>query len=302
MKQDRSSVFGVHSAPTGTIESPELGRTEKKKHIEAQATHTDHVSEAPAHVSVRSLNKIFGDPSDAAAVVAVKDASFDVEKGEFVTLVGPSGCGKSTLLNMISGLEEPTTGDITVHGEVLKDRRGQFGYMFQKDLLLPWRKIVSNVALGLEVKGSDKKEARRGALELLTRFGLDEFADKYASQLSGGMRQRVALMRTLIVNTDCLLLDEPFGALDAMTRMVMQEWLLSIWESERRSVIFITHDIEEAIFLSDRVLTMSARPGRITGEFKINLPRPRSKEIHTSNEFIDLKKQVLDKIYNEVAM
>ena len=257
---------------------------------------------AAAHLAVRSLNKVYLDPTGGAQVVAVKDADFSVAKGEFVSLVGPSGCGKSTVLNMIAGLETPTSGDILVHGDPLPDRRGHFGYMFQKDLLLPWRRIVANVALGLEVKGTPNREARDRALALLTRFGLGEFANNYASQLSGGMRQRVALMRTLIVDTDCLLLDEPFGALDAMTRMTMQEWLLGIWESEKRSVVFITHDIEEAIFLSDRVLTMSARPGRITGEFVIGLPRPRTREMYTNTEFIALKKRILEEIYSGIEV
>ena len=288
--------MGYQAAPVGGV-AIRAGRTQV-----TGMTQESSLLNAAAHLAVRSLNKVYLDPTGGAQVVAVKDADFSVAKGEFVSLVGPSGCGKSTVLNMIAGLETPTSGDILVHGDPLPDRRGHFGYMFQKDLLLPWRRIVANVALGLEVKGTPNREARDRALALLTRFGLGEFANNYASQLSGGMRQRVALMRTLIVDTDCLLLDEPFGALDAMTRMTMQEWLLGIWESEKRSVVFITHDIEEAIFLSDRVLTMSARPGRITGEFVIGLPRPRTREMYTNTEFIALKKRILEEIYSGIEV
>jgi ABC-type nitrate/sulfonate/bicarbonate transport system ATPase subunit len=192
-----------------------------------------------------------------------------------------------------------TAGRIVIDGEEVADRRANFGYMFQKDLLFPWRTIRNNVAVGLEVLGVPKKDARAQAQAILDRFELGRFANKYPVQLSGGMRQRVALMRTLLCDREMLLLDEPFGALDALTRSIMQEWLLGIWENDHRTIIFITHDIEEAVFLSDRVLMMSARPGIIKDEIKIDLGRPRDHRIVTSPRFTELKKAILDQIYEE---
>jgi len=250
-------------------------------------------------VSLLDISKTFVDDGDGEEVVAVDGVSFDVHDAEFVTIVGPSGCGKSTILNVIAGLEQPTAGRIVIDGEEIADRRTNFGYMFQKDLLFPWRTIRNNVAVGLEVLGVPKKDARAQAQAILDRFELGRFANKYPVQLSGGMRQRVALMRTLLCEREILLLDEPFGALDALTRSIMQEWLLGIWENDHRTIIFITHDIEEAIFLSDRVLMMSARPGIIKDEIKIDLERPRDHRIVTSPRFTELKKVILDQIYEE---
>jgi ABC-type nitrate/sulfonate/bicarbonate transport system ATPase subunit len=250
-------------------------------------------------VSLLDISKTFVDDGDGEEVVAVDGVSFDVHDAEFVTILGPSGCGKSTILNVIAGLEQPTVGRIIIDGEEIADRRTNFGYMFQKDLLFPWRTIRNNVAVGLEVLGVPKKDARAQAQAILDRFELGRFANKYPVQLSGGMRQRVALMRTLLCEREILLLDEPFGALDALTRSIMQEWLLGIWENDHRTIIFITHDIEEAIFLSDRVLMMSARPGIIKDEIKIDLERPRDHRIVTSPRFTELKKVILDQIYEE---
>ena len=250
-------------------------------------------------VSLLDISKTFVDDGGGEEVVAVDGVSFDVHDAEFVTIVGPSGCGKSTVLNVIAGLEQQTAGRIIIDGEEIADRRTNFGYMFQKDLLFPWRTIRSNVAVGLEVLGVPKKDARAQAQAILDRFELGRFANKYPVQLSGGMRQRVALMRTLLCEREILLLDEPFGALDALTRSIMQEWLLGIWENDHRTIIFITHDIEEAIFLSDRVLMMSARPGIIKDEIKIDLERPRDHRIVTSPRFTELKKVILDQIYEE---
>ena len=242
----------------------------------------------------------FGSNEDS--VQAVADASFKVNNREFMTIVGPSGCGKTTVLNMLAGLLEPTTGRILVDGEEVEDRRKYSVYMFQRDLLLPWRKIVDNVALGIEILGTPRRECRERAQEILDRFDLGQFASKYPGQLSGGMRQRAALMRTLLCPKDILLLDEPFGALDALTRAGMQEWLLQVWERDHRTVVFITHDIEEAIFLSDRVLVMSARPGTIKLELGIDLPRPRERTIDTSPEFNELKGEVREAIYEEGSL
>lgn len=257
----------------------------------------------PSHkgwVALEGVSKTFRDDGgDGEPVHAVDNVGFEVRPSEFVAIVGPSGCGKSTILNMIAGLEEPTSGRILVDGGEVLDRRNYFGYMFQEDLLFAWRTIRDNVSLGLEVLGTPKKEARVRAQELLDRFGLGGFAGKYPIQLSGGMRQRAALMRTLVCEREMLLLDEPFGALDALTRSIMQEWLLKIWEEDHRTIIFITHDIEEAVFLADRVLMMSARPGRIKGDIEIDIPRPRDHTIVTSARFTELKKVILDQIYEE---
>src|SRR5690349_11411638 len=209
-------------------------------------------------VELKGVDKVFPPQGAGQPVVALSNTDMHVQPKEFVSIVGPSGCGKSTILNMVAGLLDPTSGTILIDGKEVADRRKHFGYMFQKDLLFPWRSIRDNVALGIEVLGVPQKQARERAQAILTRFGLGGFADNYPSQLSGGMRQRAALMRTLLCDRDTLLLDEPFDALDALTRSVMQEWLLSIWEQDHRTIIFITHDIEESIFLSDRVLLMSA--------------------------------------------
>jgi ABC-type nitrate/sulfonate/bicarbonate transport system ATPase subunit len=253
---------------------------------------------AVPRIIVDRVRKSF-DGGAGEPILAVAETSIAVAKGEFLSIVGPSGCGKSTLLNIIAGLEEPTAGRVLVDGREQADRRQAFGYMFQKDLLFPWRTILGNVALGLEVAGVRRAEARDRARALLARFQLDRFADSYPSQLSGGMRQRAALMRTMICDREILLLDEPFGALDALTRSLMQEWLLRVWEADHRTIVFITHDIEEAVFLSDRVLMMSARPGRIKGELAIDLDRPRDHGVVTSPRFAELKKTVLDQIYEE---
>ena len=270
--------------------------------MQAAGAVADRIPDSPEfrpRVTLTDVTKVFHQDADEDPVCAVEGVDLAVNAAEFLTIVGPSGCGKSTLLNIIAGLEEPTAGRILVDGVSVTDRQRYFGYMFQKDLLFPWRRVRDNVAIGLEVLGTPRNEARARALDILRRFDLDAFAEKYPAQLSGGMRQRVALMRTLLCDREILLLDEPFGALDALTRSIMQEWLLGIWEKDHRTVIFITHDIEEAIFLSDRILTMSARPGRIKGELTIDLPRPRDHTIVTTPRFTEFKRAVLDQIYEE---
>jgi ABC-type nitrate/sulfonate/bicarbonate transport system ATPase subunit len=237
--------------------------------------------------------------ANGTRVVAFRDVSFQVDRGEFVTIVGPSGCGKTTLLNVIAGLLEPSRGSVQLEHDATGKRTDHIGYMFQKDLLLPWRTIRANVAFGLELQGVRKRDARRRADQMLERFGLGEFADRYPSQLSGGMRQRAALMRTLLCGRPILLLDEPFGALDALTRSIMQEWLLQIWSQTSSTVIFITHDVEEAIFLSDRVLVMTARPGTLKAQVDIDLPRPRSYDVVTSPRFVSVKERLLRLIHDE---
>ncbi len=205
--------------------------------------------------------------------------------GEFVSLIGPSGCGKSTLFNIICGLERPDGGRVSLADAV--------SYMPQKDLLLPWRTVLDNVILAREVAGDDRAEARREARELMPLFGLAGFEKSYPAGLSGGMRQRAALMRTMLARRDILLLDEPFGALDAITRTKMQRWLLEVWDRFKQAVFFITHDIEEALFLSDRVYVLTPRPAGVALHLEVGLPRPRRYECVTDADFLALKKQIM---------
>lgn len=244
-------------------------------------------SESP-QLEVSSVSRLFPGPG-GSVTQALVDAHLEVRQGEFVSLIGPSGCGKSTLFNLIAGLDRPTEGDILIDGERRNGQQGVVGYMLQKDMLLPWRTILENVTLGLEVSGVGKRRAKEIAAPLLQTYGLAGFEDKYPAQLSGGMKQRAALLRTILFNRDIILLDEPFGALDAQTRERMQEWLLDLWDDFRKTVLFVTHDIDEAIYLSDRVVVMSARPGRIVADFTVPLARPRKPEVVTSPEFIALK-------------
>ena len=219
-----------------------------------------------------------------------------------MTIVGPSGCGKSTLFNIVAGLEEPDAGgrlDFLGRECKARDLLGQVSFMPQRDLLLPWRTVIDNAILAVEMEGMRRADARRMALDMLPEFGLAGFENQYPHQLSGGMRQRVALMRTFMFKRDLLLLDEPFGALDALTRTMMQRWLLDVWQKHRRTILFITHDVDEALFLGDRVLAMSARPGRVKLELTVDLPRPRRPDIVTSPDFIERKRILLDAIEEE---
>ena len=242
-------------------------------------------------LELRGVSKTFdGRKNPVDALVSI---DLVVSDGEFVSIVGPSGCGKSTLLNIIAGLDQPTTGEVLLDGEIARDRLGRTAYMHQKDLLLPWRTVLDNAALGLEVAGIGRREARSRATELIDRFGLSGFESSYPSTLSGGMRQRAAFLRTVLADRQLMLLDEPFGALDALTRADMQEWLLGLWEELGRTIVFITHDVEEAVLLSDRVLVMSPRPGRITVDQLVDLARPRRYEIVTDQRFVALKSSLL---------
>lgn len=253
-------------------------------------------SSGQALLDLRNLNKTFG------AVAALKGLNVAINPGELVTVVGPSGCGKSTLFNIVAGLEEPDTGSVVrFEGQscLASELLGRVSFMPQRDLLLPWRTVIDNAILAIEIEGTPRAEARAQALRMLPEFGLAGFENQYPHQLSGGMRQRVALMRTFLFKRDLMLLDEPFGALDALTRMMMQRWLLDVWQKHKRTVLFITHDVDEAIFLGDRVLVMTARPGKIKLEQVVDLPRPRKADIVTSPEFIALKKTLLEAIEEE---
>lgn len=226
-------------------------------------------------------------------VQALQDVSLQAAEGEFVTLIGPSGCGKSTLLNLICGLMEQDTGTISLRGDENAPRLGHVGYMLQRDLLLPWRTLLGNLLLGPEVMRQDMVLARQEALDLLPLFGLNGFADAYPSALSGGMRQRAALLRTMLCKQELILLDEPFGALDALTRRTMRTWLLQVWESFQQTVLFVTHDVEEAIYLADRVYVFSQRPGRILLEIKVEFPRPRVPDMLVEPRFIAYRQELL---------
>lgn len=223
----------------------------------------------------------------------LKDISFDVAKNEFVSIVGPSGCGKSTLFNILSGLISPLEGSIELDGDTINGVTGKVSYMHQKDLLIPWRNVIDNVILPLELKGVKKQDSYKEAEKLIQLFGLQGHEEKYPSQLSGGMRQRASLMRAYMLSKDVMLLDEPFGGLDAITKATMQEYLLHILQKMNRTILFITHDIEEAIFLSDRVIVLGKDPATILEVVNIDLDRPRNRDMVLTSEFLDIKKRIL---------
>lgn len=234
-------------------------------------------------VELRNISKTFY--GDGKVINALDDLSIQVNQGEFVTIIGPSGSGKSTLFNLIVGLLEPDEGQICIDGEVCQNRTGRVGYMPQRDLLFPWRSVLDNVIIPQELRGIPPIDARAKARELLPLFGLEDFAQAYPSALSGGMRQRAALLRTILTERQILLLDEPFGALDALTRRELQDWLLGLWHQFDQTVIFITHDVEEALYLGDQVIVLSARPGRVIKSLEVALPRPRRQGMIAQPEF-----------------
>lgn len=234
-------------------------------------------------VELRHIRKTF--LGEGVRIHALEDVSFQVQPGEFLTLVGPSGSGKSTIFNLIVGLLEPDDGEILLDGEAGGDRLGHVGYMPQRDLLLPWRSVLDNVILAQELRGIPLEQARQRGREQLPLFGLEAFADAYPAVLSGGLRQRAALLRTILTEREVLLLDEPFGALDAFTRRELQDWLQEVWQEFHRTVVFITHDVEEALYLGDRVIVLSARPGRVIRELPVPLPRPRRQRMIAQPEF-----------------
>ncbi|MBP1744744.1 MAG: transporter ATP-binding protein [Firmicutes bacterium] len=224
------------------------------------------------------------------------NVSIELYENEFVSVLGPSGCGKSTLFNIISGLDTPESGTYYIDGEESAGKLGKVSYMHQKDLLLPWKRIIDNLAMPLVIKGTPKKEAREEAAKYLGTFGLEGFGDKYPNQLSGGMRQRAALLRAYLFSRNIMLLDEPFGALDAITRSKIHYWLLNVVKKLNTSILFITHDIEEAILLSDRIYVLSERPARVKDEIKVEFEGGRNKDIITSPEFNQIKKRIMDNL------
>ena len=244
----------------------------------------------------------FADRGGHGRYTAVKDTSFAIGTGEFVSLVGPTGCGKSTLLNVAAGLLAPSSGRVLVDGVALEDINTRAGYMFQAEALMPWRSALANVTAGLEFRGTPPAETKARAHEWLARVGLTGFETRYPHQLSGGMRKRTSLAQMLILDPPILLMDEPFSALDIQTRQLMENELLELWAADRKSVLFITHDLEEAISLSDRVVVLSAGPAtHPIGEFAIDLPRPRDvQEIRLSPRFIELHDRIWHSMKEEV--
>jgi len=238
---------------------------------------------------VENVSMMF--PTPAGPFAALAPITLAIPQGRFVSLIGPSGCGKSTIFNIIAGLLEPTGGRVLIDGMDATGTIGRVGYMLQKDLLLPWRTVLDNVILGMEIQAVPLRIARERALPLLQRYGLAGFEYLYPSSLSGGMRQRAALLRTLLFDTDLILLDEPFGALDALTRISMHRLVLGLWERHRPAVLLVTHDVDEALALADRVLVLS--DGRIAHQSRIDLERPRDRDHH---ELTDLRDRLLSEL------
>jgi NitT/TauT family transport system ATP-binding protein len=234
--------------------------------------------------------------------VAVRDANLDIADGEFVALVGPTGCGKSTLLNLAAGLLKPASGSVEIFGQELSGLNRRAGYLFQADALMPWKTAIENVAIGLEVRGTPSKAARQEAETWLARMGLANFLHRHPHQLSGGQKKRVALAQVLILKPKILLMDEPFGPLDAQTRALMSELLLELWTADRKAVLFVTHDLDEAIALADRVIIMGAGPAStIIGDHRVSLTRPRDPvEVRHTAEFSRLHREIWQQLKGEV--
>lgn len=251
----------------------------------------------PTKLLVQGVTKVYHD--GRRSLVALSPIDLAVATGEFVSIIGPSGCGKSTLFNIIAGVEKASSGVIAIDGKAGEVRAGKAGYMPQQPLLLPWRTVEENVMLGLDIRHTPRNKAQQEAYKLLKRFGLADFAQNYPATLSGGMRQRVALLRTVLFNHDFLLLDEPFGALDALTRLSSQMWLLDLWQEFHSSVLFITHDVREAILLSDRIYVFSARPGRVLRIVEVELLRPRQPEQLAWEQSVQLEQQLVTLLLKE---
>lgn len=254
-------------------------------------------------IEINQVNKVFTNPEsswkeDGAGLETLSDVSLTVKNNEFVSLLGPSGCGKSTLLKLIAGLDEEYEGTISLNGMNIKEKGVPVCYMLQKDCLLPWRTIMSNILLPVEIRKGNLNKVSHKIESLISEFGLSGFENYRPHQLSGGMRQRAALLRTYLMEGEIMLLDEPFGALDEITRIQMQDWLIEVWEKYKKTVLFVTHDLDEAIYLSDRVVVMSNRPGTIIGEFPIDFGRPRVRDMLLSTEFTSYKKRLLDLLSN----
>lgn len=243
-----------------------------------------------------NLTKIF-DQGDRK-VVALKDFNLEVRENEFTVIVGPSGCGKSTFLHIAAGFEKPTEGEILLDGKPVTKPGPDRGFVFQEPNLYPWRTVLGNIMFGLEVMGVPKKEAEKKAMEYVKMVGLTGFENAYPHTLSGGMKQRVGIARALAYDPEVLLMDEPFGALDAQTRKVMQRELIRIWEKTKKTVVFVTHSVIEAVYLADTIVVMTARPGRVKGIIDVDLPRPRN---YTDKKYLSIREKVLNLLEEEVT-
>ena len=249
-------------------------------------------------ISITSATKRF--ETGASVVTALDDVSLDVQDRAIVTLVGASGCGKSTLLNLIAGFETPTDGQILVDGQPIKGPGPDRGVVFQQTALFPWLSVEGNIAFGLTLRANRGKADRQQVVErMLQRTGLAAFRERHPAELSGGMRQRAAIASVLAINPSTLLMDEPFGALDSLTRSIMQDFLLEIWEEQRKTVVLVTHDIDEAIYLADKTVVMTAHPGRIREVIDVNLPRPRRYDMRSEPSFIALRDHVTQIVRTE---
>ncbi len=250
-------------------------------------------------VECRNVTKTFGE--EWARQVVVEGAAFEVEAGRLNVLVGPSGCGKSTLINLIAGYEEPSSGEILIDGQRVQGPGRDRLVVFQETALFPWMTSLENVMFGPEVRGMNRREARQEARRLLEKVGLKGFEDKYPSQLSGGMQRRCELARALINHPKIMLMDEPFRGLDAMTRELMQEYLLRLFEETRHTILFVTSELEEAIFLADRLLILSAKPTAVKQVLDVDLPRPRDFHVLTTRRYGELKQEALETLYHEAV-
>ena len=250
-------------------------------------------------ISFRNVTKTFGDGPNA--FTALQDLNLDIADGEIVTVVGPSGCGKSTAMNIVAGLIDVTSGQCLVDGRPVHGPGPDRGVIFQQYALFPWLTVRDNVEFGLKLQGLGKQERRKTAMHYLGLVGLADFADAYPKTLSGGMKQRCAIARAYAVNPSVLLMDEPFGALDALTRVKLQDQLLDTWSQDRRTVMFITHDVDEAVYIAHRVIVLAAKPGRLQEIIDVDLPFPRNDDIRLSPEFTEIRNKVWRAVYHRDA-
>ena len=257
------------------------------------------MTELPPKIAFRHVSKTFGDGPKAFA--ALRDLTLDIGDGEIVTVVGPSGCGKSTALNIVAGLVDVSSGECLVDGKPVKGPGPDRGVIFQQYALFPWLTVVKNVEFGLKLQGVRREQRRERALHYLDLVGLKDFADAYPKTLSGGMKQRCAIARAYAVNPSVLLMDEPFGALDALTRVKLQDQLLDTWSKDKRTIMFITHDVDEAVYIAHRVVVLAARPGRLQEIIEVNLPFPRNEEVRLSPEFTVIRNKVWRAVYDRAS-
>ena len=257
---------------------------------------------SPPAVELTDVSLVFGGSTEGSRVLALDSVSLSIPAGQFVAVVGPSGCGKTTILNMLAGLLRPTVGSVKRHGKPVNGTSSDIGYMLARSALAPWRTARRNVELGLEIRGVPRKERAGQAMRLLERVNLAQFADKYPSQLSQGMRQRVAIARTFAIDPDLWLMDEPFGALDAQTRLIVQMQFLELWAETGKTVILVTHDLEEAALLADRVIVIGARPGYIKSDTLVDIARPRHiDELRFDQRFADIEHQIWRELRDELV-